>query len=736
MSLLEQFGRQRDSIKARIRRRSRDRRRRQMKLIPNPLVRLEDRQLLSQTFTVTDPVNDGSTGSLNWAIGQVNADTTDLATSPDIIAFDIPGTGPFTMQAPGYTGVANPVIIDGYTQPGASPNTLAQGDNAVLQIVLDASGYGLLISGGSSTVEGLAINDCNDDIALNGINYTSTGETQSTYGGDTVTGCFLGTDVTGEQVVSTSGGGTGVEIDDISNNTIGGTTPADRNIISNGATGFLTYGVWVTGSSSGDNLIEGNYIGTDATGTQSLGNYQGVSFYSFGAGNTLGGTAQGAGNVISGSYNEGVIISGSSGGGVLVDGNFIGTDASGTTALPNATVDTSDPGSFLGPGVLVGTPGNTIGGTSQGAGNVISGNINDGIDIVDEVSLGAPVQGGQDNLIEGNEIGTNADGTAALPNGHQGIGLSDNAQFNTIGGAQPGAGNLISGNNSTVSGSCGIYLSGNGDNLIQGNLIGTNAAGDAAIPNYQGILVQCSGNTIGGTQAGAGNVISGNTWGGVILDDGGNLLQGNLIGTNSSGDSSVPNGFLSYYYVGGIDVFSNSNTIGGTAAGAGNVISGNGSDGVDIVYTSDNLVEGNLIGVGANGTEPLGNGGGGISAFNGASYNTIGGTASGAGNVIANNKTRPGVNIGVSDYDDCTGDEILSNSIYNNGMLGINLGFSTSPTQNSPGGNHGGPNDLQNYPVLTAAESFSSYSAILITGTLNSASARDLHPSILRQHDR
>ena len=115
MSLLEQFGRQRDSIKARIRRRSRDRRRRQMKLIPNPLVRLEDRQLLSQTFTVTDPVNDGSTGSLNWAIGQVNADTTDLATSPDIIAFDIPGTGPFTMQAPGYTGVANPVIIDGYT---------------------------------------------------------------------------------------------------------------------------------------------------------------------------------------------------------------------------------------------------------------------------------------------------------------------------------------------------------------------------------------------------------------------------------------------------------------------------------------------------------------------------------------------------------------------------------------------------------------------------------------------
>ena len=80
-------------------------------------------------------------------------------------------------------------------------------------------------------------------------------------------------------------------------------------------------------------------------------------------------------------------------------------------------------------------------------------------------------------------------------------------------------------------------------------------------------------------------------------------------------------------YVGGINIFSNSNTIGGTAAGAGNVISGNGSDGVDIVSASDNLLQGNLIGTGANGTEPLGNGAGGISAFYGASYNTIGGTA-------------------------------------------------------------------------------------------------------------
>ena len=622
------------------------------------------------------------------------------------------------MQGPGFSGTANPVIINGYSQPVRSPNTLAQGDNAVIQIIL--TNGGLLISGGYSTVEGLAINDSSTDIELNGINYLPTGETQSTYGGDTVIGCFLGTESSGEQVESPSGG-TGVEIDDISNNIIGGTIPADRNIISNGTKGF-GYGIWVTGTSSGDNLIEGNYIGTDATGTVSLGNYQGISFYQFGSGNTVGGTAPGATNIVSGSYDTGVIISGS-GGGVLVEGNYIGTDVTGTLPLPNGTRYASTPGYFLAPGVTIGTNGNTIGGTTPGAGNVISGNTNDGIDIISQTSSpqGFAQPGGQDNLIEGNYIGTNATGDASLPNGHQGIGLSAGAQYNTIGGPTPGAGNVISGNDGSPTNSCGIFLSAGGDNVIQGNLIGTNALGTTAIANYQGILVQCSGNTIGGTSAGAGNVISGNTWGGIILDNGDNLIQGNLIGTSSSGDQAVPNGFLSYDYVGGINVFSDGNTIGGTASGAGNVISGNGSDGVDLVSVSGNLLEGNSIGVGANGTESLGNGAGGISAFNGASYNTIGGTTLGAANVIANNQTRPGVNIGVSDSDNCPGNAILSNSIYNNGMLGINLGFSTSPTRNMPGGNSGGPNDLQGFPVLTAAESFSSYSAVLISGTLNSA---------------
>jgi hypothetical protein len=769
-----------------IARRNRVFRRRRHAVILEPVHTLERRRLLSQTFTVTSTSTAQTPGTLNWAILQIDSQPYVAGSAPYVIDFDIPGTGPFTIPAPD-SGIYNPVIVDGYSQPGSSPNTLAQGDNAVIEIVLSGGGslgYGLSLGGTDSTVEGLAINDCQTDLQLDSLYFPpgSPGPVTGPYGGDTVTGCFLGTDATGEQAVPDGTYGNGIEVD-VSSNTIGGTTPADRNIISTGATAFVQYGIWVTGSSSGDNLIEGNYIGTDATGTQSLGNWQGISFYQCGNGNTVGGTTPGSGNIISGSIDAGLIISGS-GSGLLVEGNMIGTDVTGTVALPNGTESAGHPGYSLAPGVEIGTSGNTVGGATPGAGNLISGNINDGIDIISQTSSpsGNAPPGGSDNLVEGNIIGLNLNGTESLPNENEGIGLSEGAGYNTIGGTQAGAGNVISGNGSS-SGieSCALYLSANGNNLVQGNLIGTditgtqsipniagiivqspsntiggteagagnvissntnsdgidlsggdnnliqgnlvgtNAAGNTALPNYQGIVVQTSGNTIGGAQSGAGNVISGNTWGGLILDNGDNLIQGNLIGTNVTGDASVPNGFLSYYSVGGIDVFSNSNTIGGTAAGAGNVISGNGSDGVDMVGVSDNLLEGNLIGVGANGTEPLGNGGGGVSAFYGATYNTIGGTAAGAGNVIANNQTRPGVNIGVSNSDNCPGNEILSNSIYNNGMLGINLGFNTTPNQNMSGGPFQGPNDLQNYPVITEVLTYPSYSAVAITGTLNSA---------------
>ncbi len=777
---IEQMGYEGRRERARL---GRDKRRRRSAAILGPVFSLESRRMLSQTFTVTDPVNDGSTGSLNWAVLQVNLDTTDSTSSPDVIDFDIPGAGPFTMAGPG--GVYNPVIINGYSQPGSSPNTLAQGDNAVIEIVLSGGGSlgnGLSLGGTNSTVEGLAINDCPTDLQLDSF-YSPPGSSipvTGPYGGYTVTGCFLGTDATGEQAVPDGKQGTGIEVE-VSSNTIGGTTPADRNIISTGATNALNYGIWLNGADAYGNVIEGNYVGTDATGTKVLGNWQGISLNQTGTGNTIGGSVSGAGNIISGSIDAGIIMSGG-GSGTVVQGNFIGTDVTGTVALPNGTENAGSPGFELAPGVLVETSGNTIGGSTPGSGNLISGNINDGIDITNDSYIATGPQGGSDNLVQGNLIGTDITGKQALPNGNEGIGLSGGADYDTIGGTQAGAGNVISGNgNSSGIDSCALYLSSNGNNLVQGNLIGTDitgtqsipniegivvastsntiggttagagnvvsgnssnnsagivvssnnnllegnmigtsAAGNAALANYQGVQVQSSGNTIGGTEAGAGNLISGNTWGGLILDNGNNLVQGNYIGTDVTGSIAIPNGFLSYDYVGGINIFSNSNTIGGTTTGAGNVISGNGSDGVDIVGTSDNLLEGNLIGVGANGTEPLGNGAGDISAFYGASDNTIGGLASGAANVIANSGSRPGVNIGANNSDNCPGNAILSNSIYGNAMLGINLGFNAGPDQNMPGGPFQGPNDLQNYPVITEVYTVSGVGTV-VTGTLNSA---------------
>src|SRR5262249_9594744 len=145
-------------------------------------------------------------------------------------------------------------------------------------------------------------------------------------------------------------------------------------------------------------------------------------------------------------------------------------------------------------------------------------------------------------------------------------------------------------------------------NQIQGNYIGTNAAGTAAVPNQaNGVEIQGDNNLIGGTTAAARNVISGNTGRGLLLDGNGavfNLGEGNYVGTESAGMLAVANG------ANGISMINaaNNNTIGGPSAGQGNVISGNQVGGLTIELSSTgNTVQGNLIGVAADGVTPLGN---------------------------------------------------------------------------------------------------------------------------------
>ena len=304
-------------------------------------------------------------------------------------------------------------------------------------------------------------------------------------------------------------------------------------------------------------------------------------------------------------------------------------------------------------------------------------------------------------------------GTAALGNGNgvNGDGI-DVGQIGTgpsnvtIGGTTPGAGNVISANSFQ-----GILLFNdlNGVN-VQGNLIGTDATGHASLGSQVvGIFINTTSPgaaTIGGTTAAARNVISGNQDG---LDlntfSTGITIQGNYIGTDISGSNAIPNASR------GMFVSTNNTIIGGTAAGAGNVISGN-FDGIDIANSSTgNLIRGNFIGTKADGVSPLGNGGSGVGIFTGSSNNSVGGTAAAAGNRIAFN-TRGVV------VDSGTGNAILANSIFSNVGVGIDLTPVAGVTANDNCDTDTGPNNLQNFPVLTSAMAGAVNTTI--QGTLNS----------------
>lgn len=398
-------------------------------------------------------------------------------------------------------------------------------------------------------------------------------------------------------------------------NVIGGLTAATRNVIS----GNAQYGIGMRDSLTTGNVIEGNYIGTSRDGSTAQGNLQaGIVIYLGAHANTIGGTVAGTRNVISGNSNQGVFIGDAGSNSNLIQGNYIGTNATGTAAVPN------------GVGTLItnAAQSNVIGGTSTAARNIISGNLGDGA-----VFSGA---GTSSNLVQGNYIGLNSDGSAALPNQGEGIQIFGSASSNTIGGTAAGATNVISGNSGD-----GLIVNGSDGTLIQGNYIGTDPNGSTAMPNgANGIYIWAgSQNTnVGGTTSAARNIISGNSGDGIDLNGATNtLIQGNYIGLNFGGSAAMSNGGS------GIALFNgaNSNTIGGLTAGAANVVSGNGSNGfrngVYINGSNNNLVQGNYIGVDATGLVARGNSAEGVIIFNGAQNNTVGGNVPGARNVIAAN---------------------------------------------------------------------------------------------------
>jgi hypothetical protein len=275
-------------------------------------------------------------------------------------------------------------------------------------------------------------------------------------------------------------------------------------------------------------------------------------------------------------------------------------------------------------------------------------------------------------------------------------------------------------------------------NLVQGNFLGTDRTGTNPLGNgSDGIELDGASNIIGGTLAGARNVISGNGFNGIAIFNptaSNNLVQGNFIGTDVTGTvSTAVTGIvrLGNRNDGVLIDSAPGNTIGGTGAEARNVISGNSRFGVGIFdpEANGNLVQGNSIGTDVTGTIDLGNGDGGVAIFNNAANNTIGGTDLVMGNTIAFNAT-PGVLVASG-----TGNAILSNQIFANLTgnevifgQGIDLGVTVNNVGNGVTANDGGdadtgPNNLQNFPVLISAVNLGDTTTI--DGTLNSTPNTD-----------
>lgn len=345
-----------------------------------------------ETFTVTT-LNDSGPGSLRQAITAAN-DTP----GPNTIRFDVRGTIAPASPLPALDDMTGGTIISGRGS-----------------VTLDGSGLsdvgnGLVVVSADNVIEGLSV----VHFPEHGIEITGPKAVNNI-----IRACDIGTD----GISSLGNKGNGIRISrGASRNTIGGIAESDRNIIS-GNNG----GVYIVDEGTHANVILGNYIGTDVTGTKDLGNSVGISIIDGAGENTVGGRVEGARNVVSGNGDTGILIAASSRNVIL--GNYIGTDATGSGPLMNG----------IGMAIVQQSSHNIVGAADPGAGNIISGNRLPGIFIANTFTT--------NNIIQGNKIGTDRTGLHFLPNGNSGgIEIIEGASQNTIGGSGEGAGNIICGN--------------------------------------------------------------------------------------------------------------------------------------------------------------------------------------------------------------------------------------------------------------------------------------------------
>jgi titin len=605
-----------------------------------PWAEVLEGRLAPATFFVRN-TNDSGPDSLRQVITDANS-TPGLNT----IDFNIDGSGVQTISlVSALPVITNPAIIDGTSQPGFSGTPL---------IVLDGTSAGagvngLTITAGNSTVEDLVID-----------NFAGAGIALQAGGGNVIAGNYIGVDSTGAAVAGN--GASGIAISGgSSNNTIGGTTATARNIIS----GNTVNGVDISGAACANNLIQGNYIGTDVSGSLAVGNAQyGVSLNSASVNNIVS-------NTISGNGSDGVNINGDG----LLAGGVSWWKAE---ANANDSVGSNNGTLFGGVTFVPGVAGQAFAfnGTDAHVRIPHNANLNPGasfsvdfwekanpsqpenrFDIVNKShgfvdSTGWAFQGtptGALNFV----LGRGGSSTDNFAEASTGVSILDN-QWHYVAGVYTGS-------------SIQIYLDGALKDTVsfpdppanntRDLFFGTAVNGDSFSRRYNGSLDEVAIYNRALSTSEIQKIYSLNG-----VSKGGATIQGNNIGSDAGGSYALGNGGNGITING-----ASGNTIGGTITAAHNVISANTANGVNIARgASANLVQGNFIGTDSNGAAALGNCANGV-VITSASNNTIGGTATGTANIIANSG-----NDGVL-VDTGTGNAIRGNSIFSSTNLGIEL---------------------------------------------------------------
>jgi hypothetical protein len=500
---------------------------------------------LAATFTVTNTNGTGA-GSLTQAVSDANANA-----GADIIQFNIPGSGPFVISGLPDLSLTDTLTIDGTSQPGYSGAPLIEirGDTDGEQI--DVSASGCVISGLSFTEQFKAIvtlapnatiRDCYFGLEPDGVTsmecYIGV-EVESSYGvvgpnnvfvattdrpldidngahHNSVIGNTFGLDASGNNSLVVP---TGILISG-SDNTIGGDDAASRNVIN-----YRDYGIRIFGDR---NIIKGNWIGFDKPGIHTFG-FPNIGIYLQSGSNNVIGAPGASPNLIIGNntvwvdrafntiiqnnwigFNtQGVVSMNRPSDGIYIRNGSAGTQIGGSSAgARNYVGNFNNNGIHIEDSTFTTIQGNTvgldpingaqarnhlgiridrssnlvIGGSNAGEGNLISGN-------VAGIVFASRPSGTDQAVIKGNYIGTDSAGTAARANSDDGITISYGPTHVTIGGAEPGAGNVISAN-----GGFGIDIgfsfdssSATNDVLVQGNRIGIAAIdGFPAMPNTAG----------------------------------------------------------------------------------------------------------------------------------------------------------------------------------------------------------------------------------------------------------